>query len=821
MRSKIKSILKWLLLTLLVLGIGGVSALYIFKDRIIQQVIVEVNKSLNVPIQVSNVDLEYFRGFPNVAVGFNDVLLPANADIIFLEAKRVFAVINPINIIKGDLEIKRIEVVDAKVKIFIDKDNRNNVAEIFSNLENKQEEETEENIESGFSLQSILLENIEIEYNNSFTGSREQFKISKLNGRLSLLNDVYSSSISGKVSLLSVSTKNWTSDRHRDLELEINVKYQNSARLLSIQESKVNYDGASFLLNGEIVFKDIPEIDVSIDGEDVTLALITNFLPPKFENILDKYEGSGSIDFNTNIVGQISPSKLPSLEAILQLSDVNLTDKKFNANINKLNLTVSLNFGDIGKISTGSININGAKGLLENNEFELSLSIENFISPKYDGRFIGNIATTWLLANLKFPYYKSGKGNIDVEFSASGRYDKNSRLNEPNLGGSFSLNNISFQWADTISIDNIDGIVEFEGDNLELSNLKLAWLNSDATINGSMADIRPTWDNPEGNFLLKSDVRSHKLLVEDIVALIDNVPKASNSSTSTVSNMDLELICQFDILSFKKYRGEEVAGEITLQDNLLEIVDLTGKGIGGAMKMNGKLKIMDNKDIYISANVLTKGVYLDSLFYVFNNFDQSFITDQNLKGKLYADVFASMYFDSTWRFRRPLLTSMAEIRVVDGELNDFKPIMALSTYIDDRDDNLSNLKFSHLVNHVTIREDTIYIPEMSIHTNVRNIALGGYHTLSQYINYQLAVPIINERVDKDEAFGAVQKSSKGSPNLLFRIKGTTSDYKVNYDLMRATGNVLKLLDITKIFKKKEEIPVDSTFLEDEEFDWKN
>jgi hypothetical protein len=85
----------------------------------------------------------------------------------------------------------------------------------------------------------------------------------------------------------------------------------------------------------------------------------------------------------------------------------------------------------------------------------------------------------------------------------------------------------------------------------------------------------------------------------------------------------------------------------------------------------------------------------------------------------------------------------------------------------------------------------------------------------------LAVPIINERVDKDEAFGAVQKSSKGSPNLLFRIKGTTADYKVNYDLLRATGNVLKLLDITKIFKKKEVEAVDSTFLDDEEFDWKN
>lgn len=819
MRSKIKSILKWMFLTLLILLIGSTASLFIFKDRIIQQVIVEVNKNLNVPIQVSKVDLDFFYGFPNVSIAFTDVILPADAAITFIEAKRLYAVINPIQILRGNLNIDRVEVIEAVVNIYIDDENHNNVSEIFKAPTIATDSAVID--EPQFNLGSVLLKKSELIYHNDFSGGRDRWYVEKIEGSLSLNEELYTSRILGTISILEIATRNWKSKKAREFEIDLNLKYNAANNKVSIEKSLIKHEGASFLMDGELSILDTPEVNLAIDGKHVTFALITSFLPQKYENTLKKYEGSGSISFNTKVVGQISSTKLPSLDAELQLTDVTLTDKSFNANIDDLYLRADLHFDDISKLSTGSLKVKEAKGLLEHNNFDLSLDVENFISPKYEGHFKGNISTNWLLANLKFPHYKSGKGNIDIELSASGEFDQSGSLSQSDLGGSFSLNDISFQWADTISIDKIDGLLEFAGDNINLSNLKLEWLQSDVTINGHMEDIRPSWGNPIGNLLLKSDLRSYNLAVEDIVALIRNAPLITDSSESISYNLDLELICLLDNLSFKRYKGTDVAGEVSLQEDVLELVDLTTSGLGGAMRLNGKLKVMPNKDIYISTNVLTRGVYLDSLFYVFNNFGQEFITDKNLKGLLYADIFASMYFDSTWRFRRPLLTSMAKVRIVNGELNHFEPIMALATYIDDKDDNLSNLRFSHLVNDITIRADTIRIPEMSIHTNVRNMALGGYHTLNQHINYQLAVPIINERVDKDEAFGAVQKSSKGSPNLLFRIKGTTTDYKVNYDLLRATGNVLKLLNITKIFKKKEKIPVDSTFLDDEEFDWKN
>ncbi len=821
--SIIKSFLKWLFIGLLTIFLGVTTALFIFKDRIIDQVLYEVNRSLKTPLEVSSIELEYFHGFPNVAVAFYEVSLRP-ADRPALQAKRFYILLNLIQIAKGNFIIERLELVGAKITILIDEHNNSNIGEIF--IDRIDQEDSLQSIgkesSASFNIQSILLKDIDIEYRSLFSGSSHSWTIDQAVGNLSLVDGIYKSGFKGKVIQNKVIFKTWQSRHSKDLVVDFDLSYNIANKKLEIFNSEYSLDGANFNLSGELTFVNNPKVKLKISGDKISFKHLASYFPPKFEKKFIEYKSHGSIKFKATLVGEISPSSLPELHAKLNLEKVDLTDKSNKANISDLTVEAELDFKDIGDLSSGQIKINSAKGILEEFPFSFNASVENFNRPKFNGDYTGNISTAWLLGYLDFPYSTTGQGHLAVDLGLTGEMDSSGKFTHFDLGGNIGFKDVSFQWADSITIDRIDGSVLFDGDKLSLHDLKINWLDSDLLINGSINAIQSTLDNPDINFLLRSDVRADSLAVEDIADLILFAPVFSDS-TAVVANyhLDLELNGQFKALSFKKFHGSDITAIITLEDQFLEIINLNGKGLGGDMKLNGTINQMPNKDIFISARVLTRKVFIDSLFYIFGNFQQDFITNKHLKGRLYADVMASMYFDSTWRLRKNLLEVDSRLRIVEGELNNFEPIMALSEYIDDKNDNLSNLKFSDLVNHIRIRDDTIFIPEMSIHTNVRNIALGGYHTLDQHINYQLAVPIINERVDKDEAFGAVQKSSKGSPNLLFRIKGTTTDYKVNYDLIRASGNVLKLLDITRIFKKKEDIPIDSTFLDDEVFDWDN
>lgn len=827
MFKTVRLVLKWFALVLLTLGIGIAAGLYIYKDRIVSQVVAEVNKNLSVPIAVSKVDLELFHGFPNVSVVFLELQIPgnstSNSNRPLLKTKKLYALVNSLDLINGDFSIDRFEIEDGEVHILVDKENRNNLSEIFNNQHKSEGDEVEVK-NSAFNLKDFLLTNIEIYYVNHYTGSKQQWHIKQLRGNLNHDNTLLSSRVKGNIEAIELLAREWQLKKgKRDFEVDIAVDYNDSTKSLIINNASVTTGGASFLIMGGFMLTKTPTVDMSIKGEHVTIGLLASNLPPYYRAILAKYKSSGSIRFDANFKGAFLPDKSPSLMAELELNNVDLIEEAYNANINDLFVAAKLDVRDIGDISTGKLTINSARGFLEDKPFVFDLSLNNLVHPKYSGHIKGSVGAKWLMAGLKMPNYAITKGDINVELKAVGAFNNRGVLEKSDISGSLRLKNVSLPWGDSLIINKINGSILFDGDEVSISNTEINWLDSDVHINGTIQDFMSGFTSTQSKVpLLKANIVSNNLAVEDILGILNNRPKLP-TDTALVNNvkLDMQLACLVDQLKFDRYHGTNISGELVLQDNVLEVTDLRGTGMGGREKIDGKIDFTGDHDIYLEAQFLTNGVNLDSMFYVFHNFAQDFITDKALKGKLYAAVNTSMYFDKKWYLKRPLLKAKAKIRVVEGELNDFAPIMALSEYIDDREDNLSRLKFSDLMNYITVNNDTVFIPEMSIKTNVRNIALGGYHTLDQHINYQLVVPIINERVDKDEAFGAIQKSSSGSPNLLFKIKGTTTDYKVNYDLMRAAGRVLKLLDITQIFKKKEKELKDSTFLNEEDFDWEN
>ena len=814
----VKKIIKWLFYTFLTLVLGVTASLYLFKDRIIEQVLVEVNNYLAVPVNVSKVDIDFLHGLPNISIAFYDVELPANEDPA-IEVAKLYALLNPIEILRGHYTIKRLHLVDADLHLRLNKDHELNVARLFKSADIEKNEDADSS-STDFNLAAILLRDVRIVYTNDLSGAVSHLDIKELNGNFRLEEGVYRSKVTAKINLKEHRSPAWQIAEVGEFTYDFDINYQAKDKLLSLNKSTFTFRGAGADLSGSIQLQDEPEADLLISADDISFKLLADLLPVKAASFIKQYQSKGTIALEARMQGRFTKTTMPKLTARLDLNKVDLTQKKFNANVRDLNMTCQLQIGDLAKLSSAELSIDQGQGLLQDKPFNLSFKLKNFAEPSYSGNIKATVTSDWLLSALQFDQYKSGQGEVEVMLKINNNTRQKSLLGDLELSGAIEFKNVSFALNDSVAIKTINGYARFNPSEVQLANFKLRWLSSDLTINGSILDRN--LDNKTPDLTLRSDVKSGKLAIEDIVALVsssNNLFVADSTTSESDIQLDLDLVASLDSLTFRRFRGAAITGEVLYQENVLEVIDLNAKAMGGALKLDGKLKEVSNKDIVIQANAKTKGVSIDSLFYVFNNFRQDFIRDEHLKGRVYADVDALLYFDKNWRFRRQLLSATAKIGIMAGELNNFEPIMALSPYLDDKDDNLSQLRFSELVNNVRIRQDTVFIPEMSIRTNVRNIALGGYHTLDQHINYQLVVPIINERVDKDEAFGAIKKSSKGSPNLLFRIKGTTSDYRVNYDLLRATGNVLKLLDITKIFRKKEEMPMDSSFLDDEDFDW--
>ena len=73
MNVRAKKIIKWVFLSLMAIFLMLTTALYLLQDKLIDRAIVELNKNLEVPMSVDNVEFAFWSSFPNISVDLLDV----------------------------------------------------------------------------------------------------------------------------------------------------------------------------------------------------------------------------------------------------------------------------------------------------------------------------------------------------------------------------------------------------------------------------------------------------------------------------------------------------------------------------------------------------------------------------------------------------------------------------------------------------------------------------------------------------------------------------------------------------------------------------
>jgi hypothetical protein len=242
------------------------------------------------------------------------------------------------------------------------------------------------------------------------------------------------------------------------------------------------------------------------------------------------------------------------------------------------------------------------------------------------------------------------------------------------------------------------------------------------------------------------------------------------------------------------------------------------------MALSGIVDSHNKKAIDVVSTFRLTGIHIDSIFYVFENFQQDFIQDKHLKGQTTADVNLEMTLNPNLRLFQETLTGDITASIKNGELNNFEPMKKLNRFLND--EGLSHLRFSELKNDIHIENKTVYIPQMEVRTNVTSLRLSGTHTFDQRIDYHVVAPLINnKKVNYQEAKNALEQDGEGQTKVFFKITGTTDDYRVSYDtdaVKKKIASDLKneVKELKEAFKNKGTKDKKELELEnDEYFDW--
>lgn len=202
--------------------------------------------------------------------------------------------------------------------------------------------------------------------------------------------------------------------------------------------------------------------------------------------------------------------------------------------------------------------------------------------------------------------------------------------------------------------------------------------------------------------------------------------------------------------------------------------DLKGQLSKGAVTVQGNYQDSDYKPVF-TAKWIAKGIDMQDLMASFRNFDQTFITADNISGK--ADIYADtrIPLDRHGNIISGELYSRSALQIRDGRLKNMKTLEDFSKFIHIED--LRDIRFSELRNYLKIENGRIYLPVMFIQSSAINLSVAGEHGFDKRIQYYIklnAGQAISQKLKKANQPKEIRPARKnGWINMYFVLEGMT------------------------------------------------
>lgn len=758
------------------------ACVYLYKDRIIHQFIREANKQLNRPITIKKMEVSLLDEFPRLSVVFHDVYVEDShpGHYPLLTAKRISFHLNPIEVWRGNYTVKGMEVEGCETNLKVDESGENNYRII------KRESASGASSSLVFELSDVSLHQttvhfLDIRHLQDFT-----FRSERLLASIRSAEDLYDIEADGDLTTekMMIGESNYL--RGKSFQVKSHLLYDDIKKELVIEPSDLALKSSSFSVKGTYAWKDKNIINLTTTGKNTDIQTILSLLPEARAQKFEKYRSEGDVYFHASLNGEISLSASPHLAIDFGFNQATLFHPGYKTRIENATLVGSFDSPDINDLTTASLTLEDIRGKLNNEDFQARFVLHNFSDPEVVLDFKGKIDAPALLDFYPVENFNSVSGSllVDIAFDGKIKLLKNkATAQRVSTLGTVDMQNINLLYGkDHIPLRHLEGNLQFSNNDLALSNVSGRLGRSDFLLNGFFKNIITFLlfdDQPIG---IETDLKSNFIDLNQLFALgfgsRHREEKKGEYTFSLSRNVNMNFNCDIKSLWYKRFHGQKISGDLLIKNQMAVSRALSLETMGGSLKVSGIVDAKNPKAIDVVSTLKMNGINIDSVFYVFENFNQTFIQDKHLKGKATADVNLEMTLNQNLRLFRETLIADIGIAIKNGQLNNFEPLKKLERYLGD--EGLDRLRFSELKNDIHIEDKTIYLPQMEVRSNVTNIVISGTHTFDQQINYRLITPLRRKRLNPEEA-AATELDAQGRSRLFLKITGTTDNYRIAYD----------------------------------------
>lgn len=791
-KKRLIQIAKWFTGIILGFVLLVTVVLYVFKDDICGLVISEVNKSLKVPVSVSDVDLAFWGSFPRLSVDFKDVFIQDSFEgstklDTLLYSKRIRMKFNPMDLWRENYTLKSIEISPGTLKLKV---NNQGITNFDILAETK---DTVETTELALKLEEVEFENFRFSYSNRVIDQKYAVNINSMSLVGEFSSSKFTTSATSDLHIITARSGKIDLVKNKPAKLSIAVNVDKDAGTIEIPQSTIYISNLPFTFKGDIAENDF---QFRLKGQNIKIEDAVNRLAMKETEDVKRFGGTGSLLFDLKINGNDKAKQPVTVDCSFGIKNGSIKEPATGIAVTNLNLEGL--YSNKGGSEKEKLELKNIGFTTSGGPFKGNLLLTQFANPIFEGNADGTINLEVLHALLQIPAIQTLTGQIDVhsDFLIKGNTDENQvvQYDIKKLDGQIVLNDVDLQLIDDKrEFENIAGRVYLNGDEAGIDNVKLRIKHSDFAINGVFGNLAE-YISSQGNLLADVTINSRLIALEDLGTEAKEEIVLRERAYILPNDISGNVFVEIGSLKYDAHTFRDISGNMSVNKRKVHFSKIAIK-TGGA-DVYGSLTIDEKTPeiFHISSQVVSDNINFTRLFKEWDDFKQTVIKSSNIEGEAKAVVSFEAPFDLRSGVISNAIVANIGIQIDNGRLKNLetfnsiisslktsslKPILGKDN-IDAFGSKLKDLKFDQLKNTLIIKNSVLTIPQMSIASNALDVELSGKHSFDNKVDYRFGFRFKDLKKEKTSEFGEIIDDGTGF-RVFMRMYGDIDNPTIEWD----------------------------------------
>ena len=655
---------------LLVIAVSGALSLgYYYQDQILQRFVQEANRYLTVPVATRQVSLSFLSTFPRVSVALDDVRIAGHADAPPLaEVTHVNFSFDVWALLRGEYLIDRVALRQGRLYLHVDAEGHRNFTIFRSTAPASGVSASQSPL--AFRLKTIILDQIEVDYVDDPLQHHTEMAAQRVEAALDVHGAQYGVWLKGDLFSQGIRVENATYFAQKGLLVDARLSYDHQQQHWQIMPSSFQLEKGGFTVSGHLDHAEGTSLNLAVGGDQTDVQTLLSLLPTAMAKPLLAYRSAGEVYFEGTVNGRLPR---PRVDVRFGCQNASLYHPDYQKQLENLHLTGHFTNGAQQNLTTSELSLQDVEGTLDGERVRGNLLLRNFRDHYLEAQVQTDINVQSVLSFYPLAEVRSASGHLtaDIRLAGNLRDMRSAQLEQrqrTRSSGSLRLRDFHVQLAKyPLPFRRLNGLFTFQNNDVAIRDFSGYVGHSHFNLDGFFRNAIAYVLSPTQPLNVEADLQSSLIDLDELLSGTLNESAESNPARLAAQNdwqaaaakqpyrfyldprLSVDFNCQVDRIKFRRFKGTNLRSRLEVKQQVARVRSLSVDAAGGSASASGTVNAQRPQSVQVRATSDFEGIHADSLFYIFEDFQQGFLTARHLKGRLFAQVDWVMNFDRALR----------------------------------------------------------------------------------------------------------------------------------------------------------------------------